>query len=176
MVAISKKQDKGYLSRTPLDTERKYNQKIRDTSEKVEELEKEFSIDETLSATSKNPVENRVVTNALSQKVNTVPNKDLSTNDFTDSYKNELENCSVDRHAHSNKTLLDSLTETDITGVISSSIAENTGHIFLKSGLLLQWGVGEVAHTITYDVLVLTIETETKWLSIGFKSIGGENI
>lgn len=47
-------------------------------------------IDTELSGTSENPVQNKVITNALSGKVNTVDGKGLSTEDYTTAEKNKL--------------------------------------------------------------------------------------
>lgn len=47
-------------------------------------------VDSALSTTSANPVENRVITNALNNKVDKETGKGLSTNDFTTAEKNKL--------------------------------------------------------------------------------------
>lgn len=47
-------------------------------------------IDTELSATSENPVQNKVITGALNGKVNTVDGKGLSTEDYTTAEKNKL--------------------------------------------------------------------------------------
>ena len=47
-------------------------------------------IDTELSTTSENPVQNKVITNALEGKVNTVDGKGLSTEDYTTTEKNKL--------------------------------------------------------------------------------------
>lgn len=49
-------------------------------------------VDNTLSLESANPVENRVITSALNDKVNKVSGKQLSTEDFTTAEKNKLAN------------------------------------------------------------------------------------
>ena len=49
-------------------------------------------VDNTLSLESANPVENRVITSALNNKVNKVSGKQLSTEDFTTAEKNKLAN------------------------------------------------------------------------------------
>lgn len=48
------------------------------------------TVDSALSTTSTNPVENRVITNALNDKVDKEAGKGLSTNDFTTAEKNKL--------------------------------------------------------------------------------------
>lgn len=47
-------------------------------------------IDSALSTTSENPVQNKVITNALDGKVNTETGKGLSTNDYTTAEKDKL--------------------------------------------------------------------------------------
>lgn len=96
--------------RTPVDVERKYKlSQIKKTAEEVEELKEERVVDSYLSITSTNPVENKVITDALNQKVNKTTGKDLSTNDFTNEYKDKLD--SISTHTHENKEVLDSITE-----------------------------------------------------------------
>ena len=53
-------------------------------------------VDTALSATSTNPVQNKVVNTALGGKVDKVTGKGLSTNDFTNDYKNKLDNIDLD--------------------------------------------------------------------------------
>lgn len=86
------KQDRGMLPRTPLDVERRYKlQEIEPIGEEVNKLKDDIVVDSNLSATSTHPVQNKVVTEALSNKVNVTAGKSLSTNDFTDAYKNQLD-------------------------------------------------------------------------------------
>jgi hypothetical protein len=86
-----KRQDRNG-TRTTSDLERKYKfEKINYTEEEIEELKKKIIVDSSLSTTSTNPVENRVITQALNNKVSKEPNKVLSSNDFTDELKEKLE-------------------------------------------------------------------------------------
>lgn len=87
---MSIKQD-SCVPRTPLDVERRYN-KVPSDIEYLKELIKLIEVDDSLSTSSINPVQNRVITNALNTKVTKVAGKDLSTNDFTDSYKTKIDN------------------------------------------------------------------------------------
>lgn len=50
------------------------------------------NVDPVLSENSTNAVENRIIVAALSNKIDKVEGKDLSTEDFTTSYKNLLDN------------------------------------------------------------------------------------
>lgn len=61
------------------------------------------TVDTALSSTSTNPVQNKVVNTALSNKVDKVSGKSLSTNDFTNEYKAKVDSA------------LQSYTETDPT-------------------------------------------------------------
>ena len=70
------------------------------TKEEIEKLKLQIITDDHLSTTSKNPVQNRVVTNALNNKagksevnakVDKEDGKGLSSNDFTDYYKEFLD-------------------------------------------------------------------------------------
>ena len=54
------------------------------------------TVDSELSATSTNPVQNKVVNTALGGKVDKVTGKGLSTNDFTDAYKTKLDKIDLD--------------------------------------------------------------------------------
>ena len=50
----------------------------------------------------------------LNAKVDKVEGKDLSTNDFTDNFKNDINQNTQNRHSHSNKSVLDSITAEDV--------------------------------------------------------------
>ena len=54
------------------------------------------------------------VSGLLAGKVDKVEGKGLSTNDFTDAYKGAVDANTEARHAHSNKTLLDNISQSDI--------------------------------------------------------------
>lgn len=73
--------------RTAADVDRKYSR----VPSKVEELSEEYKVDSSLSNTSTNPVENKVITRAIDSKVTKVAGKGLSTNDFDDDYKEAIE-------------------------------------------------------------------------------------
>ena len=95
--------------RTPVDVDRRYK-KVPGEMEEVKEIVGQFEVDTQLSTSSINPVQNKVVTQALNNKVSKVAGKDLSTNDFTDDYKTQLENDTAISHTHSNKSVLDKIT------------------------------------------------------------------
>ena len=80
---------------------------------KLEDLEK-VEVDDSLSTSSINPVQNEVITNALADKVDKVEGKGLSTNDFTDEDKEKLDTLSEEGHTHTNKAVLDQITNDDL--------------------------------------------------------------
>ena len=51
----------------------------------------------------------------LSEKVDKIAGKGLSTNDFTNTYKNSVDSNTSARHTHTNKTVLDGIASSDIT-------------------------------------------------------------
>ncbi|MBO7451424.1 MAG: hypothetical protein J6U54_13755 [Clostridiales bacterium] len=59
-----------------------------------------ITIDDEMSSSSTNTVQNRVITSALGDKVDKVSGKGLSTNDFTNAYKDKLD--SIDQGAEVN--------------------------------------------------------------------------
>lgn len=104
---ILPKQDRNG-ARTPADIERRYKLgKIRTTESRVRQLEEDSVLDDILSDSSVNAVQNKVITKALQEKVDKVTGKELSTNDFTDEDKEAI-------HVHSNKEVLDKITDESI--------------------------------------------------------------
>ncbi len=85
-----KRQDKNGV-RHVSDIERKYKLgQIDYTAEEIEKLKMEIVVDSELSTTSLRPVQNKVVTEALNNKVNKEEGKELSSNDFTDELLDKL--------------------------------------------------------------------------------------
>lgn len=66
--------------------------------------------DSDLSSTSTNPIQNKAVYAALSNKVDKVSGKGLSTNDYTTAEKEQVAANTTARHTHSNKAVLDKIT------------------------------------------------------------------
>ena len=56
---------------------------------------------------------NSSITNLQNNKVDKITGKSLSTNDFTDAYKLNVDGNTTARHTHANKTLLDTYTQTE---------------------------------------------------------------
>lgn len=69
---------------------------------------------EEVTPTDKEQIE-QAITDLQDGKVDKVEGKELSTNDFTDEYKSQVDSNTIARHTHNNKTLLDGISNTDIT-------------------------------------------------------------
>jgi hypothetical protein len=78
------------------------------------------------------------ITIDLSNKVDKVAGKGLSTNDFTDNYKNAVDANTNARHTHNNKTVLDGITSTDVSNWNAKQSA-------------LTWMTTEEAHALWAD-------------------------
>ena len=104
---MSIKQDR-CLPRTALDVDRRYNPVPNDVEE-LRGIIKDFEVDTMLSASSSNAISNKAVTKELNNKVSKVAGKDLSTNDFTDEYKQKID--SSNEFTSDEKAKLDSIEE-----------------------------------------------------------------
>ena len=171
------KQDRAGTRRAT-DVERKYRLGIIEPMEEdVEKLKETNEVDSFLSTSSIHPVQNKVITNALNNKVTKEEGKGLSTNDFTDTYIELVNLTSENSHTHSNKTILDKLTQTvinnshthsnksvldsitqtkinnwDNASSGSSAIYQEyhtdyAGYMWFNDGLLIQWGRTSVTPT-----------------------------
>lgn len=125
-------------TRTTSDVERRYKLgEVPKIDSDVEELKKErVVVDTALSISSTNPVQNKVITEALNKKINSSDGKGLSSNDFTDSDKNSI-------HTHSNKSVLDSITTTKVLGWNNKSN--------LKQTILYNYSYGNIDDVDLYD-------------------------
>lgn len=149
---MSIKQDR-CLPRTALDVDRRYNPVPNDVEE-LKGLIKDFEVDTELSASSFNPISNSAVTKALNNKVTKVAGKDLSTNDFTDEYKEKVENATsviVDdtmsdssTNPVQNKVVKKYIDEHAGTGggsgIYAYSHSDSNGYVWFTDGFLVQWG------------------------------------
>lgn len=91
---MASKQD-GAGFRTPEDVARRYMGGIKLTQEEIEEIKRAIVCDTALSITSTAPVQNKVITAAVNNKVTKESGKGLSSNDFTNSEKSKLDNMPV---------------------------------------------------------------------------------
>ena len=116
--------------RTPEEVVRRWDlSKIELNTEDIEEIKKAIVCDDHLSTTSTAPVQNKVVTAAINNKVTKIPGKGLSTNDFTDEDKASI-------HTHSNKTALDTITTEKInqwdSNTFSIDLVYPVGSIYMN--------------------------------------------
>ena len=107
------KQDKT-RARTPTDIERKYKfkvlEEIGDTEARLEDLE--------------------------TNKVDKVSGKNLSTNDFTNGYKAQVEENTQARHTHNNQAILDTYTKTESELEAELNTATENAHTHDNKALL----------------------------------------
>ena len=159
---ISKKQDLNGV-RTPEDVERRHNLgAISGLESDVEELKDvTLVVDTSLNVNSEHPVQNAVITrtfNTLNQnKVDKISGKGLSTNDFTDTYKENVDNNTLDRHYHLNKTLLDDITSDKLFSLDKV------------------YPVGSIFSTID-STFIPTTSLGGSWQSVGTQTIGTDTI
>ena len=117
---MNKKQDIN-MSRKPIDLEMKYKlAELNPAIEDVEVLKNKVVVDSSLSTTSTHPVENRVITKNLNNKVSKEQGKGLSTNDFTDEYKNNIQNAYDNAQQALNATTY----ITNTISVLSNSVSQ----------------------------------------------------
>lgn len=95
-----KRQDRNG-TRTSEELRRRYKfDNIELTMDEVEILKNLIKVDNALSITSTNPVQNKIITEALNHKVNVIDGMGLSSNDFTDTLKEKLD--SIEENAEEN--------------------------------------------------------------------------
>ena len=87
---------------------------------KTNEPTQSIIVDSELSTTSKNPVENNVITKELAKKVSVIEGMGLSHNDFTDEYKSKIDAGISDIVSGNINIYADSSTGNDETGDGSS--------------------------------------------------------
>ena len=156
---------------------------INYTKEQIEELKMQVVTDDHLSIESKNPIQNRVVTQALNDKINRgelngkvdkEEGKGLSSNDFTDEEKSSIAANTDARHSHSNKAVLDSFTKTqsEMINEISSSSHSHSNKAVLDgitSEKVNRWnniplyenGGTTDANTTTEELILTKVNTPT---------------
>ena len=100
----------------------------------------EVTVDDAMSATSENPVQNKVITAALADKVDVVSGKGLSANDYTDAEKQKLAGIAAGAQVNT-----------------ITSVAGRTGAIVLSSSDV---GLGNVDNTSDLDKPISTAVQE----------------
>jgi len=145
-----------------------------------------ITVDSQMSSTSENPVQNKVITAALGGKVDAVSGKGLSTNDFTNTYKDNVDANTTARHTHSNKSVLDATTasyttaeQTKLSGIEAgaevntvTSVAGKTGAVMLAKADV---GLGNVDNTSDLNKPVSTA-TQTALDAKQATLVSGTNI
>lgn len=133
------------------------------TKEEIEKLKLQIITDDHLSSTSKNPVQNKVITQALNDKANRTElntkvdkeeGKGLSSNDFTDEDKGNLDNATANQHSHSNKEILDTFTKTE------AEILAATGESWNNLAVYENGGTTD-ANTTTERLILTKVNTPT---------------
>lgn len=85
----------------------------------------QITVDSTLSSTSENPVQNKVIYSALDDKVDKVTGKDLSENDYTDADKAIVDSVTTNLSNKADK--VSSATNGDLAGLNSSGNLTDSG-------------------------------------------------
>lgn len=96
--------------------------KIELNSEDIEKIKQEIICDDHLSTTSKAPVQNKVVTNALNNKVTKETGKGLSEENYTTTEKTKLSG--IDGNAEENK--IDTIKVNGVTQTITNKTVDLT--------------------------------------------------
>lgn len=99
-----------------------------------------ITVDAELSATSENPVQNKVIYTALENKVNVDGNKVLSSNDFTDAEKEKLSGIAP----NATKVIVDKLLDKDSDNAISNKAVTNNINTLTGNINNLQTAVNEL--------------------------------
>jgi hypothetical protein len=175
-----KRQDRNG-TRTTTDIERKYRLgQIDYTKQEIEEMKKKIVVDTSLSTSSYNAIANSTVTIALNNKVSKETGKALSTNDFTDEYKKNLDTAVTNNHSHSNKSLLDTYSQTDANiadAINKKHIHNNKGVLdsYTKSQETLISEMSESSHTHTNKTVLdgITDDDIKSWNNLALYENGG---
>lgn len=89
-------------------------------------------------------------------KVEIVPGKGLSTNDFTTALKTSYDTAVTNSHTHSNKAILDGIKDTDIAAWNAKSNADHTHNNYASSVTTTGTGNAITAITQTGNVITAT--------------------
>lgn len=144
------------------------------TKEEIEKLKMQIVTDDHLSTTSTNPVQNKIVTQALNNKVSKETGKGLSSNDFTDEDKEKLDNATTNNHSHNNKAILDTYTKTEeelLNGISGTSHSHTNKTVLdgITSDRVNRWsniplyenGGATDANTTTEELILTKANTPT---------------
>ncbi|WP_455794252.1 pyocin knob domain-containing protein [Clostridium butyricum] len=111
---------------------------------------------EIANALGNDPNFSTTIITMLSQKVDKINGKGLSTNDFTDDYKNQLIDGNNKKHTHDNKSIIDTITQTLINSWNSaySHISDTIKHITSAERTLWNTVSNKAEKDHTHDTLV----------------------
>ena len=93
-----------------------------------------ITIDDEMSSSSTNAVQNRVITSALGDKVDKVSGKGLSTNDFTNAYKDKLD--SIDQGAEVNDISTISVNGVNVPADVNKNVDLQISYPTVNNGTL----------------------------------------
>lgn len=142
--------------------------KLNYDTEDFEEINKTVTVDSELSSTSRNPVENRAVVSALSDKVDKAEGKALSSNDFTDALNQKLNGI----ESGANKTVTDSaLSSTSLNPVENKAITAALNKKLNLSGGTMSGNLGMGGKDILNVKKIIFISENGEWLNMGNHSI-----
>lgn len=116
-------------------------------------------IDSALSASSTNPVQNKIINDALNGKVNVISGKGLSTNDYTTTEKNKLSG--IETGAEVN--IIESIVINGVTATITGKQASAT----IEAGAIDIIKVNGTAQTIVDKTVDITVPTNNNQLTNG---------
>lgn len=170
---VSKEEGKG-LSTNDFTTEEKT--KLAGIAEGANKI----TVDDKTSATSTNPIQNKVITAELNKKVNSVSGKGLSTNDYTNAEKEKLEGIAAGAQVNIIESIKVNGTAQTITDKsVDITIPTNTNQLTNGAGFQNASQVSsaiskalEGITTIDYQVVTDLPETGAKG-TIYLKSNGG---
>lgn len=90
------------------------------------ELQRRYKFEETEKAVEETAKTVSSLNAQFDDKVDKIPGKGLSTNDFSNTYKQDVEKNTTARHTHINKTILDGITQENIDGWNGTETSSHT--------------------------------------------------
>ena len=148
--------------RTPTDVQRRMkNKQVESNTKKIEQINRERAVDTALSSISENPVQNKVITKALENKIEKTEGKGLSDKNFTAEYEEKLKGIENNAQANiieeisvDNTLYIPEGKRVNIDIFKQINIEDNKGLIWYSNGLLIQYGMAtsEEAIDVYYDL------------------------
>ena len=93
-----------------------------------------YTVDDVFSATSENPVQNKVVKAALDSKVDEVEGKGLSTNDYTNADKTKVSNSPISSTASGTSFALTDAADAPLAGLVIEGRTTSSGGVITNVG------------------------------------------